>query len=160
MLLFVVKDPCCWEDLRTSEDGQILYETFVDAARARGLLKDDSMWIDTVKEVFGEKTTVGKRMRWLAMFLATVNVDNPTELLDEILKLPENWLVGTTAANKSLDARRQYVLQNIEWFLRANGVRPDDAPDENGLYQSACEYIRLPRPTNIQIHPQIFVQVI
>lgn len=155
-----MKDPCGWEDLRTSEDGKKIYETFVDAARARGLLKDDSMWIETVKEVFGQKSTVGKRIRWLAMFLATANVENPKELLDEILQLRDNWLVGTRAANKSLDDRRQYVLQNIEWFLRANGVRPDDAPDENGEYQSACEYIRLPRPKNIQIHPELFAEVV
>ena len=94
------------------------------------------------------------------MFFATANLANPTELLDYAIRLPQEWLIGPRFAGMDFDARRNYVLCQIEWFLRANGIRPDDLRRDDDTYESACERIGLPRPEGIQISPQLIIEVI
>jgi hypothetical protein len=48
MLLTVVKGASSFEDLRTT--GSILHPTFKDACQALGLLGDDNMWREALKE--------------------------------------------------------------------------------------------------------------
>jgi hypothetical protein len=155
--LVTVTDPTSFPNLRTI-DGQPV--SFVEAARARGLLEDNALWLRTVEEAFNDKTTIRRRIRWLAMFLSTANLTNPTEILDAVLGMKHDWLINTEVAKKSLDERRQYVLRNIEWFLRANGIRPDEFPRDDDTFESCCEHIGLPRPEGLEIDATLIEEVI
>ena len=153
-----VKDPKNWNDLRTYENK--LYDTFVDAAIARKLLKDEKIFEQTANEAFATKRTVRQRIRWLAVFFSVSMLSEPSKMLDHLLKLRDNWLVGTRVAGQSLEVRRQYVLRAMEFYLRVNGVRPSDVAREDGTFESACERICLPRPEGLNIGPQLLIQVI
>uniref|UniRef100_A0A914GSI1 ATP-dependent DNA helicase n=1 Tax=Globodera rostochiensis TaxID=31243 RepID=A0A914GSI1_GLORO len=148
-LLLHVHDPTSWVHLRTV-DGTIL-PTFVDAARARNLMSDMTIWLNTIKEAFNTKKSIKQRIRWLAVFLATANLTNGAALLEEIMKDANNWLVSTKVAKASPEQQLQYVLRALEWFLLANGIRPDTESREDGTYETACEHIGLPRPEGIHI---------
>ncbi|KAL3068642.1 hypothetical protein niasHS_016746 [Heterodera schachtii] len=154
-LLFAVEDPTDWNDLRTFNER--LHNTFIDAAKARGLMVDNILWKNTIIEAFETKKTARQCIRWLAVFFATANLTSPTELLDEILQMPNNWLVNTRVAGASLEDRRQYVLRALEWFLREHGVEPDDQPRTDGTFETACEHIGLPRPPNINIGQEEYI---
>ena len=121
---------------------------FEDAARARGLFSDEKFWMTTVIEAFEVKKNLQQRIRWLSIFLATAALKQPAKILDYILELKSDWLVNTRVSNSSLDRRRQYVLSAIEWYLRADGVKPDEFSDDDN-FKTACEKIGLPRPANI-----------
>lgn len=153
----MVTDPTCWADLRTYKDK--VYDSFEEAARARDLMEDSEMWINTIEEVFREKTTIAKRIRWLAMFFATANLKNPKEILDRLLRLPQHWLVGTSVAGKSYLHRQQYVLRNLEWFLRHQGIQTDYLVRDDGTYESACERIGLPRPEDFYMDKNLHIEV-
>lgn len=90
-MLTVVVDPTCWEDLRTFEN--VVYPTFLEAAKARGLMSDDIIWRRTIQEAFDSNKRIQQRIRWLAMFFGSTNLTNPTALLDYVIQLPEDWLV-------------------------------------------------------------------
>jgi len=158
LLLLKVEDPRGWDDLKTFNG--IVYDSFVDAARARGLLKDMKLWKDTVEEAFRSIGTVQKRIRWLAMFFASTNLTEPNKMLDTILGLPDAWMAPTSLVGKSLNDRRQFVLRAMEWYLRANGVRPDEVEREDGTWESACEHIGLMRPEGINVTPDLLYDVI
>uniref|UniRef100_A0A914M1P1 ATP-dependent DNA helicase n=3 Tax=Meloidogyne TaxID=189290 RepID=A0A914M1P1_MELIC len=153
ILLTVVVDPTSWEHLRTFEN--VAYPTFLDAAKARGLMSDDVIWRRTIQEAFDSNKRVQQRIRWLAMFFGSTNLTNPTALLDYVIQLPEDWLYGTRVAQLDFEARRDYVLCNMEWFLRANGIRPDEIERDDGTFETACERIRLPRPSLRNIQPEL-----
>jgi hypothetical protein len=152
-----VTDPTSFPHLRTI-NGQPI--SFVEAARARGLLEDNALWLRTVEEAFNDKTTIRRRIRWLAMFLSTANLTNPTEILDAVLRMKHDWLVNTRVARESHEVKRQYVLRNIEWFLRANGIRPDEMPRDDDTFESCCEHIGLPRPDGLEIDSTLIDNVI
>ncbi|KAL3108761.1 hypothetical protein niasHT_019248 [Heterodera trifolii] len=115
--------PTDWADLKTFNDHQLF--NFVEAAKAHGLFVDNILWKNTIVEAFETKKSARQCIRWLAVFFATANLSNPSELLDEIIQMPNNWLVNTKVAGSSIGERRQYVLRALEWFLRAHGIEID-----------------------------------
>lgn len=152
-----VQDPTSWEDLRSYN--RITYPTFAEAARARGLLGDNRIWRQTILEAFRSKKSIRQQMRWLAVFFATANLRDPSVLLDVVLDIKPgeiDWLgktrVGVTEIGS--EERKQYVLRNLEVFLRLNGVRPDEVKKN-----TACEQIGLPRPDHVLIPPEEAVNV-
>ncbi|KAL3072091.1 hypothetical protein niasHT_036318 [Heterodera trifolii] len=157
LLLLVVCDPAGWEALRT-HDG-IVHGSFIEAAKARGLLSDNDLWMNTIMEAFQTKKSIRQRIRWLAVFFATANLSSPTTILDSILKDADNWLVNTSVAKASADDQKQYVLRAMEWFLLANGITPDSEPREDGSFESACEHIGLPRPLGLVITKETFMKL-
>uniref|UniRef100_A0A183BU32 ATP-dependent DNA helicase n=1 Tax=Globodera pallida TaxID=36090 RepID=A0A183BU32_GLOPA len=157
LLLLVVEDPTSWEDLR--RNAGVVYPTFLAAAQARGLLSDNELWKRTIREAFDTKKSAKKCIRWLAVFFATANLTKPTDLLDYVMEIADQWLTVPRLANTSLDVKQQYVLRSLEWFLLANGVRPcpDKRPD--GTYESACEHIGLPRPEGVALTKDDYLQL-
>lgn len=137
-----------------------MYETFVESATARGLLADNQIWRRIIDDHLRTTRTIRQRLRWLAVFFATANLPNPIEIFDELMA-PANihWLVSSRVANSSAAVQRQYVLQALEWFLRANGIRPDDLERDDGTYETACEHIGLPRPEGCELGREEFVHV-
>jgi hypothetical protein len=148
VLLLNVEDPCSWDDLLTYNG--IKYVMFDEAARARGLFDNDEIWTRTVEEAFASTKNLRQRIRWLAIFLATAGLPNPTKILDYVLGLKSDWLINSRVAKESMDKKRQYVLTAMEWFLRADGLRPDENPYED-CHKTACEQIGLPRPENFKM---------
>lgn len=159
----MVEDPKSFEDLRTvidNEGRRTVYNTFLQAARARGLMEDDQMWERTIVEAFTTQVRLGQRIRYLAVFFATTRLNEPIKLLETIMALPTQWLTTPILARATPAERLNYVLKNLEWFLRATGVRPDDEPDDDGNYESACEHIGLPRPEGFNITRADIVRVL
>ena len=79
-LLTIVRGPKSFEDLRTFEG--ILYSSFQDACRARGLLEDDGEWRLCLADASQMQT--GSRLRQLfASMLLFCNLGTPEKLWDE-----------------------------------------------------------------------------
>lgn len=152
-----MEDPKSWWDLLEYNGSR--YQSFEEAAIARGLFVDNEIWKRTLEEAFLTKKKASQRIRWLAVFFASANLRHPEELLDYILDLPENWLFGTKVASRSKEERKSYVLRSIEWFLRAHGVMPDDEPDMDGRQKSSCEKVGLPRPADLTINTNDLLRV-
>uniref|UniRef100_A0A183BNP0 ATP-dependent DNA helicase n=1 Tax=Globodera pallida TaxID=36090 RepID=A0A183BNP0_GLOPA len=157
LLLLVVEDPTGWEDLR--RHAGVVYPTFLTAAQARGLLSDNELWKRTIREAFDTKKTAKKCIRWLAVFFATANLTKPTELLEYVMEIADQWLTVPRLTNTSLDAKQQYVLRSLEWFLLANGVRPCPDKRADETYESACEHIGLPRPEGVALSKDDYLQL-
>ncbi|KAL3106584.1 hypothetical protein niasHT_018226 [Heterodera trifolii] len=158
LLLLVVEDPTSWEDLRR-HNGTI-HRTFVEAAQAKGLLNDNELWMRTIREAFGTKKRPKQCIRWLAVFFATANLSKPMELFDYVMEISNTWLTVWSLNNATPEAKRQYVLRALEWFLLANGVHPDADEREDGTFQSACEKIGLPRPDGVQLTKDDYIQLV
>ncbi|KAL3088235.1 hypothetical protein niasHS_009532 [Heterodera schachtii] len=158
LLLLVVEDPTSWEDLRR-HNGTI-HQTFVEAAQAKGLLNDNELWMRTIREAFGTKKRPKQCIRWLAVFFATANLSKPLELFDYVMEISNTWLTVWSLNNATPEAKRQYVLRALEWFLLANGVHPDVDEREDGTFQSACEKIGLPRPDGVQLTKDDYIQLV
>ncbi|KAL3096458.1 hypothetical protein niasHS_004420 [Heterodera schachtii] len=157
LLLLVVEDPTGWEDLRRHNG--IVYRTFVEAAQARGLLNDNELWMRTIREAFATKKRPKQCIRWLAVFFATANLSKPTALFDYVMEISNTWLTVPSLNNASPDAKRQYVLHALEWFLLANDVHPDSDQREDGTFETACEKIGLPRPDGVQLSKDDYLQL-
>uniref|UniRef100_A0A183BTU6 ATP-dependent DNA helicase n=1 Tax=Globodera pallida TaxID=36090 RepID=A0A183BTU6_GLOPA len=156
-LLLHVHDPRGWEHLRTVDNQK--FPTFAAAARARNLMSDMTIWLKTIREAFNTKKRINQRLRWLAVFFATANLTSPGLLLDEIMQDANKWLVSTKVSKAPHDQQLQYVLRALEWFLLANGIRPDTECREDGTFETACERIGLPRPEGIYMTADQFVQL-
>lgn len=118
------------------------------------------MWLNTALDAFNVKKTVYQRIRWLAVFFKTVMLNNPIWVLDQLLQHRSDFLINTRVAKESYEAKKEYVLTAMEWFLRANGVMPDDTRRKDGTFQSACEYVGLPRPQKMpEIDRESYSQV-
>jgi hypothetical protein len=146
-LLHVVEDPTGWDDLRKF-DG-VTYNSFVEAARARHLLNDDALWQNTVRDALIQLKNLNQRIRWLAMFFTTTRLKEPEQMLEYAINIQGDFLINTSVAKKSFNDKKQFVLRQMEWFLRAFGITPDDVPRPDGTYESACEQIGLPRPAHM-----------
>ncbi|KAL3110848.1 hypothetical protein niasHT_014785 [Heterodera trifolii] len=157
LLLLVVEDPTGWEDLRRHNG--IVYPTFVEAAQARGLLNDNELWMRTIREAFATKKRPKQCIRWLAVFFATANLSKPTDLFDYVMEISNTWLTVPALNNASPDVKRQYVLRALEWFLLANDVHPDSDQREDGTFETACEKIGLPRPDEVQLSKDDYLQL-
>ncbi|KAL3121183.1 hypothetical protein niasHT_006212 [Heterodera trifolii] len=158
LLLLVVEDPTGWEDLRR-HNGTV-HRTFVEAAQSRGLLNDNELWMRTIREAFATKKRPKQCIRWLAVFFATANLSKPMDLFDYVMEISNTWLTVWSLNNATPEAKRQYVLRALEWFLLANGVHPDADEREDGTFQSACEKIGLPRPDGVQLTKDDYIQLV
>ena len=77
LLLFHVRGPTSFEDLRTVEEE--VYQYYSDAAKRRGLLEDDTAWQATLQEA--AFSSGAKQMRDLfAVMLMTCEMSDPTAL--------------------------------------------------------------------------------
>lgn len=74
LLLNHVKGPKSYEDIRTV-DGEP-YETFVDAAIALKLMKDDKMWIECMKEANDSQTNIFRLRKLFVTILRECEVSN------------------------------------------------------------------------------------
>lgn len=157
-MLFHVVDPESWKDLRTFNN--VTYNTFLEAARARNLLSDITLWRRVIDEHMSTKRTLRQRLRWLAVFFASSNMMHAAELLDDFMQNDKNdWLVNSKVAQQPIDVQKEYVLRALEWFLRATGVRPDTTRRVDGTMESACERIGLPRPKGCELNTDEYIQV-
>lgn len=102
MLLYEVKGPTSFEDLRTV-DGHVC-ATFREACYKRGMLEDDSQWDATLREAAIYQSP--KRLRDLfAILLKTCDVGNPLELWNKYKDdLAEDYKHQAQLANPHIDA--------------------------------------------------------
>jgi len=161
LLLFVVKGPKSFEDLKNDDAGKSLGNTFVDAALARGLMNDDTLWDATARDALDEKRSLNERIRWFAIFLANVNPKKPVELLNTHFRLLTTW------PGLSEEQKMNRLLTRIEYTLRAQGIRTNDSMFQintvfiymyislkNGVFsvqKTACEVVGLPAPKNFKM---------
>lgn len=78
LLLHKIPGPRSYEDLRRV-DGHV-YDTFVDAAKARGLLEDDDEYHHCLEEAIGHFTSAHQLRQLFVTILAFGNPINPGEL--------------------------------------------------------------------------------
>lgn len=119
MLLLNLRGPTCFDDLMKADVGNVLANDFVSAAVRRGLLHDDSVWMQTVRDAMDEKRSLSERIRWFAVFIANVLPKETEKLMEENLRHLAPW----TGCREARVAR---LLRRIEFVLRAHGIRPTD----------------------------------
>lgn len=126
MLLLTVKGPTSFDDLKIDENGTA-HKTFVDCAIARGLMLDDTLWDNTLKDAMLEKRSLSERIRWFAVFIANVLPKQPQDLLEKYFDDLTAW-PGMTKDDKMVR-----LMRRIEVILRMHGIQPND-----GDYKKIC----------------------
>uniref|UniRef100_A0A183C4Z0 ATP-dependent DNA helicase n=1 Tax=Globodera pallida TaxID=36090 RepID=A0A183C4Z0_GLOPA len=133
MLLLHVHGPTGWHDLYAGQT------TFVDAAKAMGLLEDSTLWVDTILEALSGLPTFRRRINWTAVLFANSGILDATSVLDRVLLDSRRLLTPRAMLHQNLDAVRQYVLSRMELVFRLHGVDP-------ASFNSCCERLGLPAP--------------
>uniref|UniRef100_A0A914HAT8 ATP-dependent DNA helicase n=1 Tax=Globodera rostochiensis TaxID=31243 RepID=A0A914HAT8_GLORO len=133
MLLLHVHGPTGWHDLYAGQT------TFVDAAKAMGLLEDSSLWVDTILEALSGLPTFRRRINWTAVLFANSGILDASSVLDRVLLDSRRLLTPRAMLYQDLDVVRQYVLCRMELVFRLHGVDP-------ASFNSCCERLGLPAP--------------
>uniref|UniRef100_A0A183CMG6 ATP-dependent DNA helicase n=1 Tax=Globodera pallida TaxID=36090 RepID=A0A183CMG6_GLOPA len=135
MLLLHVRGPTGWDDLYAG------HATFVEAARAIGLLEDSSIWVNTILEALSGLPTFRRRLNWTAVLFANSGILDASSVLDRVLLDSRRFLTPRAQLQHDLEAVRQYVLFRMEMVFRLHGVVP-------GNFNSCCERLGLPAPVD------------
>ena len=133
MLLFHVKGALSFRDLRTFDD--IVYNTYEDACRARGLLNDQQQFENTLQEAITYQ--MPNQIRYLfVMMCVSENRINNRELLWEKSKneLSEDFINYNIVEKNSLsDDEKERChrkgLREIERLMRKMNINPIDYID-------------------------------
>uniref|UniRef100_A0A183CR86 ATP-dependent DNA helicase n=1 Tax=Globodera pallida TaxID=36090 RepID=A0A183CR86_GLOPA len=133
MLLLHVRGPTGWQDLYAG------HQTFVDAAKALGLIEDSTIWVNTILEALSGLPTFRRRLNWVAVLFATAGILDASSVLDRVLQDSRSLLTPRAMLHQGLDVVRQYVLTRMELVFRLHGVDP-------GTFKSSCERLGLPNP--------------
>uniref|UniRef100_A0A914H8H6 ATP-dependent DNA helicase n=1 Tax=Globodera rostochiensis TaxID=31243 RepID=A0A914H8H6_GLORO len=133
MLLLHVRGPTGWGDLYAG------HTTFVEAAKAMGLLEDSSIWVNTILEALSGLPTFRRRLNWTAVLFANSAILDASSVLDRVLLDSRRLLTPRAMLQHDLDAARQYALFRMELVFRLHGVVP-------GNFNSCCERLGLPAP--------------
>uniref|UniRef100_A0A183CJY4 ATP-dependent DNA helicase n=1 Tax=Globodera pallida TaxID=36090 RepID=A0A183CJY4_GLOPA len=133
MLLLHVHGPTGWHALYAGQT------TFVDAAKAMGLLEDSALWVDTILEALSGLPTFRRRINWTAVLFANSGILDASSVLDRVLLDARRLLTPRAMLQQDLDVVRQYVLCRMELVFRLHGVDP-------ASFNSCCERLGLPAP--------------
>uniref|UniRef100_A0A183BU62 ATP-dependent DNA helicase n=1 Tax=Globodera pallida TaxID=36090 RepID=A0A183BU62_GLOPA len=133
MLLLHVRGPTGWTALYAG------HATFVDAAKAMGLLEDSSIWVKTILEALSGLPTFRRRLNWTAVLFANSAILDASTVLDRVLMDSRRLLTPRAMLQHGLEAVRQYVLFRMELVFRLHGIVP-------GNFNSCCERLGLPAP--------------
>uniref|UniRef100_A0A183C4Y9 ATP-dependent DNA helicase n=1 Tax=Globodera pallida TaxID=36090 RepID=A0A183C4Y9_GLOPA len=145
MLLLHVRGPTGWDVLY---DG---HATFVEAARAMGLLEDSSIWVNTILEALSGLPTFRRRLNWTAVLFANSGILDASSVLDRVLLDSRRLLTPRAMRQHGLEANRQYVLFRMELVFRLHGVVP-------GNFNSCCERLGLPAPVGFVMPPEDIIE--
>uniref|UniRef100_A0A183C069 ATP-dependent DNA helicase n=1 Tax=Globodera pallida TaxID=36090 RepID=A0A183C069_GLOPA len=145
MLLLHVRGPTGWGDLYAG------HSTFVEAARAMGLLEDSSIWVNTILEALSGLPTFRRRLNWTAVLLANSGLLDASFVLDQVLLDSRRLLTPRSMLQHGLEAVRSYVLFRMELVFRLHGVVP-------GNFNSCCERLGLPAPVGFVMPPEDIIE--
>uniref|UniRef100_A0A183BLD2 ATP-dependent DNA helicase n=1 Tax=Globodera pallida TaxID=36090 RepID=A0A183BLD2_GLOPA len=145
MLLLHVRGPTSWGDLYAG------HATFVEAARAMGLLEDSSIWVNTILEALSGLPTFRRRLNWTAVLFANSAILDASTVLDRVLMDSRRLLTPRAMLQHGIERVRQYVLFRMELVFRLHGVVP-------GNYNSCCERLGLPAPVGFVMPPEDIIE--
>lgn len=115
----------------------------MDCAIARGLMIDDKLWDDTIKDAMTEKRSLSERIRWFALFIANVLPKKPQDLLEKYFTDLTAWPGLVTK-----DDKMERLLKRIEIILRIHGIQPNDGAYIKIIFIrtfyicSSCNFVR------------------
>uniref|UniRef100_A0A183CC21 ATP-dependent DNA helicase n=1 Tax=Globodera pallida TaxID=36090 RepID=A0A183CC21_GLOPA len=145
MLLLHVRGPTSWSDLYAG------HATFIEAAKAMGLLEDSSIWVNTILEALSGLPTFRRRLNWTAVLFANSAVLDASSVLDRLLLDSRRLLTPRAMLQQDLDVVRQYVLFRMELVFRLHGV-------VHGTFNSCCERLGLPHPVGFVMPPEDIIE--
>uniref|UniRef100_A0A183BU64 ATP-dependent DNA helicase n=1 Tax=Globodera pallida TaxID=36090 RepID=A0A183BU64_GLOPA len=145
MLLLHVRGPTGWDVLYAG------HATFVEAARAMGLLEDSSIWVNTILEALSGLPTFRRRLNWTAVLFANTGILDASSVLDRVLLDSRRLLTPRAMLQHGHEANRQYVLFRMELVFRLHGVVP-------GNFNSCCERLGLPAPVGFVMPPEDIIE--
>jgi hypothetical protein len=114
-----VKGPKSFEDLTKDQNGTEC-GGYIQAAIARGLLADDTLWDDTIRDAMDEKRSMCERIRWFALFIANTLPQEPQKLLDNHFAILTMW------PRLNNEQKMEKLLCRIEHILRIHGIKPTE----------------------------------
>jgi hypothetical protein len=129
-----VKGPKGFPDLTKDQHGKEQGD-FIKSAIARGLLADDSLWDDTIRDAMDEKRSMSERIRWFALFIANTLPQEPMKLLIKHFDILTMW----PRLNK--EQKMEKLLCRIEHTLRIHGIRPSEGESTNFLRYNSNDNI-------------------
>jgi len=128
LLLMHTPSPTCFDDLKINPISGEQFSTFEAAAKHRGLIENNDLWIKTCKEASDEIKNSFSFRRWFAVLLFHVTPSDPQQVFEQCLDL----LVTPLPNGDNESRRRETALQHIEYVLRQ--------------FNSSCETIGLQQP--------------
>ena len=123
-LLYHVKGPKNFDDLKKmSPDGEPC-ATFTQAAQKRGLLESDDIYYDAMDDACVEKSNFTQLQRYFAMLLFHSRPSNPRKFFEKYID-EMNPPISANNPNivpKSKETRGAEILRNLEYFFRGLGT--------------------------------------
>lgn len=114
-LLLHTCGPKSFDDLKKVPGNPEPCQTFEEAARQRGLLKSNAIWIQTLIEAADEIQSNFKFRRYFASLIYNVAPPNPMEIFDQLL----DRLWPSVPAHPDIAWRKEKALNHIEYVLRS-----------------------------------------
>lgn len=127
LLLHKVPGPLSFEDLRTV-DGH-LYDSFVDAAKARGLLESDDEYYHCLREAIGHFTSSSQLRQLFVTILTFGNPSNPGDLWEKhCTSLCDDYQWQYIANGMEVDMKRciAEALRDIHHLLANQNMTLED----------------------------------
>ena len=136
LLLNHVRGPTCYKDLRRDPDNRSkIYETFLDAAIARKLVKNDIMWIEAMKEEIETQTSGCKLRDFFLSLLFHCEIGNPKALFNYSIK----DLMADVVYKYKRHFRRYPLPMQIRSINESLGYDSDTATNEEQESESGSD---------------------
>uniref|UniRef100_A0A183CF04 OTU domain-containing protein n=1 Tax=Globodera pallida TaxID=36090 RepID=A0A183CF04_GLOPA len=125
MLLLHVRGPTGWGDLYAG------HATFVEAARAMGLLEDSSIWVNTILEALSGLPTFRRRLNWTAVLFANSAILDASSVLDRFPLRPGFVITthkaqGQTLARVGVHLSSSQCFAHGQFYVAMSRVRSSD----------------------------------
>lgn len=146
MLLLHTSGPTGWDDLYGGHD------SFVEAAKARGLFEDFTIWVETILEAIVRLPSLRRRINWVAVLFANAGIMDASNVLDKIIADLRKLLSPRRLMNRPLDESRKFVLFRLELVFRLQNLDP-------GSFESCCERLGLGQPEGFEMSDDDFLNV-
>jgi hypothetical protein len=155
-LVQVKEGPVSFKDLRTVDGKE--YSTFVKAAIACGLMEDESMWIEALKEAAGEHYGVRQFIGYFARLIGTGRPKNVNRLVRECLDdlvPPREDVTDEMRLQRALHLLEYYFTHYLNLTLGEVGIQEPDYDNTSGESMTIySRYLKIaPRNLNTSNDP-------
>lgn len=151
MLVMHIPGPTSWEYLRTVNG--VVYPTFAEAAKERGLIANSTYWVQTILEAISRMTSFRRRINWTAILFAHNSIIDAADVLRQVVEESRAFLTPRRMRSRCTDDIINYLLRRFEYIFRLQSLDP-------GSFESCCQRLGLGHPDGLAFDDEDLIDVI